>query len=47
MMMHAALDENDTDYAHLYFSEIHQVIRDTPANLFDPSFDTNDPDPVS
>lgn len=39
--MHVSMGTDDRTWKYTYFSDIYQVIRDNPDNLFNPSFDTN------
>ena len=44
--MHRSVDLTDRYWKHTYFSDIYQVIRDAPENIFDAAYDTNDLDAV-
>ncbi len=45
--MHRSVDSSDRYWKHTYFSDVYQAVRENPENIFDTSFDTNDPDAVS
>lgn len=39
--MHRSMDLDDRYWKHTYFSDIYKVVRESPENIFNPSFDTN------
>jgi hypothetical protein len=46
MFMHTSMGIDDGTWKYLYFSDIYEVVRANPENIFNTSFDTNDPESV-